>query len=234
MEILNEDQIEKLPIEEIEGLIKSLKSQESLSSGEYQYLDALKEELITKKEIRVIEEENETDEFNEELPTFQEFKANNFGRPTKYLEDMPERLFNYFMKPRIAKKYKKSTYHGREINKVYYEAEEIRTVEGFCVQEMIHRDTFYDWLQKNPDFSDTYELCKKRQKTVIIQNVLDGEWGLQAGSLVALNYTDMRLQEKKDDISGSVESTPIRNKGYDLGAIDEYCGDDIDAEYKEV
>lgn len=177
------------------------------------------------------------DEFDitiEELPTFKQFKDNGMGRPKKYTEDMPERLFNFFMKPRIAKKYRKSTYHGREIQKIYYEAEKLPTVEAFCVMNCINKDTFYDWLQKSKEFSDTYDLCKLRQKDVLVQNMLEGQWQVQVGSFISVNYTDMKAVNKTEEGSGSIENTPERKKGYDVADIDSYCQKTIETTARDV
>lgn len=143
-------------------------------------------------------EENYQEEWEEEvLPTFAEFKASNFGRPTKYNEDMPEHLFNYFMKPRVAKKIVKTTSYGKPTTKIVYETEKLPTAEGFCVEQCIGSKTFYRYIENYPDFRHTYELCRKRQKDNLVQNILDGRWGIKSGAFVAINYTDMR--EKIED-----------------------------------
>lgn len=174
------------------------------------------------QEIEIIDEHDLTVEI---LPSFEDFTANNKGRPTKYNEDMPRILWEYFMKPRIAKKYRRSTYHGKEIQKVYYEAEKFPTVEAFCVLQCIHKDTFYEWIKQHKDFSDAYSICKMRQKDVLVQNILEGEWGVKSGVFISLNYTDLTEAEREIFGDGGVEETPKRLKGYDLSKIDSYCKD---------
>lgn len=165
----------------------------------------------------------------EKLPTFQEFKANNYGRPTKYKEDMPERLFKYYFKPRIATIKEKSTSYGKPVIKTSKRAARFPTLEGFLVEQCIGESTFYEWIARYSDFAEVYKLCRSRVKDILIQNVLEGEWSYKVSILVAANYTNLRDVPIEEISSGEgVESVPERKKGYDISEIDKYCVDTVE------
>jgi len=176
------------------------------------------------------EEENYSEEWEEEiLPTFEEFKASNFGRPTKYTLDMPKHLYNFFIKPRVVKKIVKTTSYGKPSTKIEYETEKLPTVEGFCVTHCIGQATFYRYLDDYPDFRETYALCRKRQKDNLVQNILEGKWGIKSGAFVAINYTDMR-ERIEDEIEVADNNFTV---AYAL-KTDRPDPNIIDAEYENV
>ncbi len=210
------------------------------NSEDINILPELKEpEILIPDLIDSENEEREEEIAPEVLPTFQDIVNNNYGRPSKYDESMPEKLFNYFFQTRMEERKRKSTYHGRQITKVYYVARRKPTREGFCAEQCIGTTTFERWIKEHEEFRGTYEICKARAKDVLVQNILDGEWGVKAGAFMAINFTDMIDQRPKDEVPddglGGVEVTPKRVKGYNLAEIDKYCSKpDIETTAKEV
>lgn len=186
----------------------------------------LEPDKISQEEQEIKVDDSEIDpDLVEELPTYKQF----VGRPTKYTEDMPEKLFNHFIRPRMRIKYRKATYHGKEIKKAYYEPERLPTREGFCVEQCIGPSTFLRWINAHEEFRTTYEFCKSRQKDVLVQNLLEGEWNFRVGTLIAVNYTDIRealpaeIEEMEEEFG--IEAVPKRQKGYDISQIDSFCKD---------
>lgn len=193
-------------------------------------------------------EENQqflTDENEDELtepdpvPLFDDFKSNNFGRPTKYDETMPRKLFEFYHKPRMRVVRERATAYGKTIIKTYEVPERFPTVEYFCSLQCIHRDTFYEWLKVHPELSDTYGACKSWAKDTLVQNALEGKWNYKVAVLIAQNYTELREIPNDSNLTeadgeGGVEVIPPRKKGYDISEIDKYCNEPIETTAQEV
>lgn len=182
-------------------------------------------DLLEENETFLDDEDQETPQ--EHVPTFEDFKANNYGRPTKYHEDMPRRLFEFYHKPRMRVVREKATAYGKPIIKTYEMPERFPTVERFLSEQCISRDTFYNWIKAHPLFSDTYSACKEWAKDTLVQNVLEGKWNYKVGVLVAQNYTDIREipdsdGDGDDEETNGVEKIPPKKKGYDISNIDKY------------
>ena len=173
-------------------------------------------------------EENEDELTTEDpIPTFAVFKANNFGAPTKYNQDIPQALFEFYHKPRMRVVKEKAMSYGKPIIKTYEVPERFPTVEYFCSLQGITKKTFYNWLKVEPELLHAYEACKLWAKDVLVQNALEGKWNYKVVVLVAQNYTEIR--EVPDDAgmvpgeeSTGVEIIPPKKKGYDISEIDKY------------
>lgn len=84
------------------------------------------------------------------------------GRPSKYNEEMCDKLLEYFNVEPYETKYEIYTYKdGTTKEKEYEVANDLPTVQGFCKTIGIHRDTFYEWCKVHEEFSDTFKKCKE-------------------------------------------------------------------------
>jgi hypothetical protein len=72
-------------------------------------------------------------------------KKNKVGRPTKYKPEIITKI-NEYLEEAIPQNMK------------------IPTVEGIALKLGISRDTLYEWADKYPEFSDTFERLKMMQK----------------------------------------------------------------------
>jgi hypothetical protein len=88
------------------------------------------------------------------------------GRPTKYVEALRP-LISEYLEEAIPQNMK------------------IPTVEGLCLKLGINRDTAYAWAKDYPEFSDTLELIKTKQKEFLTEIGIFGGKEINA-NIVAL------------------------------------------------
>lgn len=77
-------------------------------------------------------------------------KKNKGGRPTKFKPEIIAKA-NEYLQEAIPQNMK------------------IPTVEGLALKLGVNRDTLYEWADKYPEFSDTLETLKMRQKEYLIE-----------------------------------------------------------------
>ena len=107
-------------------------------------------------------------------------KKNPVGRPTKYTDDMPEKLISYFSC------FETFIFMDKEFPK-------IKTKAGFCSEvAKVAKSTFDDWVMKNEKFRVAWEQCKTMQEHMIhtftANRIIDGNYG----KLLAVNCTDLK------------------------------------------
>lgn len=115
-----------------------------------------------------------------------------FGRPTKYTEDMPQKLFDFFnieLETVIAKEVASQ---GKTVVVNEVVANKLPTFERFAIENKLSDATLRDWRDKFPQFSLAYELCKKIQKEFIVQHGLVGNYNPGFAKLIAINVTDLK------------------------------------------
>lgn len=106
------------------------------------------------------------------------------GRPTKYKDDMPERLIKFFNIPETKKS------GGKTV------AEEYPMVIDFCLQEDICNDTFFEWVKQHKDFSDAYSKVKKIQEKFLVKNSIQNRYNPYFAQFVLMNNHGWVKQEK--------------------------------------
>jgi len=113
------------------------------------------------------------------------------GRPTKYTEDIPEKMINFFNRPLM--KAQQVEVPGRNGVQMVTEmvANELPTIEGFCCELVISKDTLHQWIKKYPLLSDAYKFAKQAQKNHLIQNGLSGNYNSAFCKFIAINCTDL-------------------------------------------
>lgn len=119
-------------------------------------------------------------------------KKSKGGRPTKYTDDLPEKLIEYFNKP-LYETYTTETVSAGKVKTITLERpSEFPTVEGFCVDVFrISKDTFYNWVKKHPEFSDAFEAAKKLQKKHLVYHGLNSNYNSAFAKFIAVNCTDL-------------------------------------------
>jgi uncharacterized Fe-S cluster-containing radical SAM superfamily enzyme len=119
------------------------------------------------------------------------------GRPTKYTEDMPEKLIEFFNKPlRSMKKVQQATARGV----VEIEIEEFVDppfIESFCAEILICKDTFYRWVKKYPAFSDAFRQAKQIQAKVLLIGSMKGYYNSSISKLILANCTDYKEDKEQ-------------------------------------
>lgn len=106
--------------------------------------------------------------------------AKKNGRPTKWNEDWPRQLIEYF---------------ETEIGKgnLPFLSKFARNIMGVC------NDTALEYTKKYEDFSDAYKKAKDMQKEFIIEMGLSKKWDTAFTIFTAQNMTDMR---NKQEVTG--------------------------------
>jgi hypothetical protein len=89
-------------------------------------------------------------------------------RPSEYKEEYPEKLLEYF---RAEGKFP--------------------TIEGFCANNMISKQSFHTWLKEHKELLDAYDLAKQLQKNRLISGALDREYDSGFSKFFAINCLDM-------------------------------------------
>jgi len=127
-----------------------------------------------------------------ELPRYKNGKLILNGN-SKYKESYNELLLEHFS---VAEKreVEHKTIDKDGIERTYKKeyANQLPTFEGFCCRVGISPKVIYDWIEKYPEFSKAYNICKLRQKEILINNSLDGSYNANFAIFAAKNMTDMK------------------------------------------
>lgn len=141
------------------------------------------------------------------------------GRPTKYHPGMCDYMVKFFMKqaPLVVKdKYYHKPDHRlawtdmivdpedndikwplkSEHNKVIWAI--LPTFQRYCVEIGIIRDTFFDWIKKYAEFSDTYNYCRELQHSIILENTASGLY--QANFAMFLLKNDYHYVDRIENV----------------------------------
>lgn len=115
------------------------------------------------------------------------------GRPTKYTEDMPERVLDYIEKRKAENK--------------------LPTLEGLALELWICRDTIYEW-RKDPEkqaFSYAALRIDLEQKDMLMSNALDRSWdsGMSRFILQAKHDFIPKTKEDTESAQESVSATDV-------------------------
>lgn len=118
-------------------------------------------------------------------------KKPTLGAPTKYTEDVPQRMIDFFNVPLLKiEKVEAMTKNGVvSVNEIV--ANELPTIERFCADLMIHKSTLLEWVKKYPLLSDAYGIAKQCQKNHLLQNGLSGRYNSAFAKFISINCTDL-------------------------------------------
>ncbi len=122
----------------------------------------------------------------------QESKKPKPGAPTKYKDDIPKKMIDFFNRPLMkAQQVEMLTKTGQIKLVTEMVANELPTIEKFCCDLMISKDTLHQWIKKYTELSDAYAFAKQAQKNHLLQNGLSGNYNGSFAKFVAINCTDM-------------------------------------------
>lgn len=115
------------------------------------------------------------------------------GRPTKYTDDMPERVLNYIERRKKENK--------------------LPTLEGLALELWVCRDTIHEW-RKDPekkDFSYAALRIDLEQKDMLMSNALDRSWdsGMSRFILQAKHDFIPKTKESTEESQESVSATDV-------------------------
>jgi hypothetical protein len=90
------------------------------------------------------------------------------------------------------------------------ENQELPTVEGIALKLGINRDTVYEWAKVHPEFSDTLEELKLRQKEILIEIGIFGGKEINATIVqLLLKVNHDMIETNKTDITSGGKPIPI-------------------------
>lgn len=131
-------------------------------------------------------------------------KKNKGGRPTKYTEDMPKIMLEWFDRPLDQiKKVEVATPKGIQVLNEE-RPNRLPTVEGFCRFLGIHKDTLHEWRKKHKLFADALRKCKAIQMEHLIQHTLEGSYNANFAKFLAVNISDY-TDKKEVKNEGKIE-----------------------------
>lgn len=120
------------------------------------------------------------------------------GRPTSYLPEYCEKLEEYFDQPLyIEVEVEVGTGFKAKTKKVL-RPNSLPTFEGFMVQYRLTLSTVQDWKTKHENFRVSWERCKNIQKRFLVEHGLMNNYNSNFAKFVALNFTDMMDDPKKE------------------------------------
>jgi hypothetical protein len=126
----------------------------------------------------------------------EEKKANPQGPPTKYNDNVPEQLLEYFKEIVPI-----------EILGVTYPR--INSIEGFSASIGIAKSTFYQWVKIHDDLSNAWERAKDSRADQLYQLTANKIISEGYGKMLTVNCTDM-----KDKVESTVAQTSTVTLAY--------------------
>ena len=126
------------------------------------------------------------------------------GRPTKYTEDLPEKLLAFFDVELDTIREKEVAGKDGMFKVQEVVPNRLPTVEGFCKKLKISKSTFHEWVQKYPDFSNALGKAKAMQMNHLMQHTLEGTYNANFAKFLAIN-----ISEYREKIETTVEQTNI-------------------------
>ena len=123
-------------------------------------------------------------------------KKKHRGRPTKYTEEMPDKVIEYINQcvdklEKVAKTEGSSTVTYDLRLKV-----NIPTVEGLATFLDVNKTTIYEWEEKHKKFSNALEKLRMAQHDQIVSNGLGGTYNSTIAKLMLMN--NFGYKEKSD------------------------------------
>lgn len=146
------------------------------------------------------------------MTTKKDGKPKPVGRPTKYHDKMPDKLREFFTVDLFTVRQKEVvTKNGVEVI-TETKPNQLPTVENFCAENDIHKDTFYAWVKKYPRFSDAFSYAKGKQINHLMQLGLSGEYNSPFAKFIMTN-----ISEYRDKVEQQVEQKTEIKLAYDIG-----------------
>lgn len=120
----------------------------------------------------------------------------------KYTLDMPDRLIEFFSRPlRVMKKTQQVTRSGEVIEVEQEVFNDPPFIESFCAEQMIGKNTFYEWLKRYPDLRDAFNAAKQMQARALLTGAMQNGYNATISKLVLSCCTDYK--EAKEDSGGA-------------------------------
>jgi|TARA_R110000851_G_scaffold298994_5_gene454802 hypothetical protein len=120
-----------------------------------------------------------------------EIEKPTLGAPTKYTEDIPQRMIEFFNVPLLKIEQVEAVTKNGVVSMNEIAANELPTIERFCADLMISKSTLHIWIKKYPILSNAYDIAKQCQKNHLLQNGLSGRYNSAFAKFISINCTDL-------------------------------------------
>lgn len=139
-------------------------------------------------------------------------KNGTAGAPTKYTDDLPDRLIAYFeqrTKDFYRKEVKSESTGKNDFSKTEWQliANDLPTMQGFAKTVEVTAKTLHEWSDetledgetyRRPDFRAAYMRAQDMQQEMLVANGLTGLYAPKFAVFVAQNFTEMRDKQAVD------------------------------------
>lgn len=130
--------------------------------------------------------------------------GNKGGRPTLYKPEYCEQIIEYFKREPVNVLYKREYYKDGTLKTEIpiLTAAEFPTIEGFAESIEVHKDTVYQWVKDNKEFSDAFSRAKQIQEQIWLVNGMQNLYNSQFAQFFGKNclgYKDKMEVEQKGE-----------------------------------
>ena len=122
----------------------------------------------------------------------QDENKNPVGRPTKYTEDLPEKILDFFDVPLERSIPRDIVTKEGVITIMEIKPNRVPTIERFAANLRVHKSTLYEWSKKYPEFSDALNICRMIQHDMIHQHTFSGDFNAAYSKFYMINNSDMK------------------------------------------
>jgi len=135
---------------------------------------------------------------------------NKVGRPTKYKDDYPSKLVDFF--------------------RMIISTGNFPTFEGFAAKISVNSDTLHEWKNKIPEFSESYSIALNLQKENLFMKTLRKDYDSSFAKFLASACYGMSDKTQVDQTSSDGSMTPQITINNDLS----HLSDDDLIKIKEI
>ena len=121
-----------------------------------------------------------------------------FGRPSIYSNDYPQQLINFFCRDYTETVKVQRVFEGQVIEVEEERPRPIPTIEKFCANLLISKETFYRWLKEHEDLNDAFKLARQHQIDQIMNNAILKRYAEKFSIFLLTNISEYREKVETD------------------------------------
>ncbi len=125
------------------------------------------------------------------------------GRPTKYDPKYCQEIVDYFdVEPTKIVKERFYYKNGDEKERDIEVANELPTIEKFCIDIGISKSTLHEWRKNNKEFSNAYNVARALQQDLWLKNGLKGLYNASFAIFAGKNMFGWRDKQELEHSGG--------------------------------
>lgn len=131
---------------------------------------------------------------------------NKGGRPSEYYPEICEEIINYFSVDPYREIIERTipTENGEIVVRKEV-GNRFPTIERFCAEHGIVRNTLKTWAKTYPEFMTAFETAKELQRDILITNGLTGHYNSSFAKYLATNLTEYKDKQQIELTNGSLD-----------------------------